>query len=55
VIPEIEMPGHAQTAAISAYPHLRCTGKSIKVAQKWGVFERFFAQNPKPLSFLFDV
>ncbi|MEO7283770.1 family 20 glycosylhydrolase, partial [Gelidibacter sp.] len=32
IIPEIEMPGHAQ-AAISAYPELGCTGEQIKVAE----------------------
>ena len=35
IIPEIEMPGHAQ-AALSAYPELGCTGKPIDVATKWG-------------------
>ncbi|WP_048331220.1 beta-N-acetylhexosaminidase [Bizionia psychrotolerans] len=41
VIPEIEMPGHAQ-AAIAAYPELGCTKDSVKVAEKWGVFEDIF-------------
>ncbi|WP_104734805.1 glycoside hydrolase family 20 protein [Hanstruepera ponticola] len=41
VIPEIEMPGHAQ-AAIAAYPELGCSGDSIKVAQTWGVFDDIF-------------
>lgn len=41
VIPEIEMPGHAQ-AAITGYPDLGCSGDSIKVAQTWGVFEDIY-------------
>jgi len=50
IIPEIEMPGHAQ-AAISAYPELGCTGEQIKVAEKWGVFEDIFC--PKEGTFVF--
>ena len=37
VVPEIEMPGHSR-AAISAYPHLGCTGDSLPVPSTWGVF-----------------
>ncbi len=54
VIPEIEMPGHAQ-AAIAAYPELGCTGEQVKVAQKWGVFEDIFCPNQKTFAFLEDV
>ena len=54
VIPEIEMPGHAQ-AAISAYPKLGCTGESIDVATKWGVFEDIFCPTPETFEFLFGV
>lgn len=54
VIPEIEMPGHAQ-AAISAYPSLGCTGEPIKVAQKWGVFEDIYCPKPETFQFLKDV
>lgn len=38
VIPEIEMPGHAQ-AALASYPIFSCTGKPIEVATRWGVFD----------------
>ena len=51
IIPEIEMPGHAQ-AAISAYPELGCTGKDTKVATKWGVFETIYCPNQKTFAFL---
>lgn len=54
IIPEIEMPGHAQ-AAISAYPELSCTGKPIEVATKWGVFETIYCPSEKTFAFLKDV
>ena len=54
IIPEIEMPGHAQ-AAISAYPELGCTGKPVSVATKWGVFENIYCPNQKTFAFLEDV
>ncbi|MFZ1422509.1 MAG: family 20 glycosylhydrolase [Saprospiraceae bacterium] len=38
IIPEIEMPGHS-TAAIAAYPEFSCSGKSVEVANQWGVFD----------------
>jgi hexosaminidase len=49
VIPEIEMPGHAQ-AAIAAYLELGCTGKQVQVFTKWGVSEDFFCPNEATLS-----
>ncbi|WP_040279963.1 beta-N-acetylhexosaminidase [Psychroserpens damuponensis] len=54
IIPEIEMPGHAQ-AAISAYPNLGCTGKQIDVAQKWGVFDHIYCSKDETFEFLEDV
>lgn len=50
IVPEIEMPGHA-SAALSAYPELGCTGKPVKAATTWGVFEDIFC--PKDGTFLF--
>ena len=43
VVPEIDMPGHMM-AALAAYPHLSCRGKTEKdtpfvVAAEWGVHE----------------
>lgn len=54
VIPEIEMPGHAQ-AAIHAYPDLGCTGKQVPVATKWGVFENIFCPKEDTFTFLKNV
>jgi len=41
VIPEIEMPGHAQ-AALAAYPKLGCTGGPYQTATYWGVFDNVY-------------
>ena len=54
IIPEIEMPGHAQ-AAVSAYPELGCTGEQVPVATKWGVFENIFCPNEVTFTFLENV
>jgi hexosaminidase len=54
VIPEIEMPGHAQ-AAIAAYPELGCTGKPVPVLTKWGVSEEVFCPNEATFEFLENV
>ncbi|MBT8274550.1 MAG: beta-N-acetylhexosaminidase [Bacteroidia bacterium] len=54
IIPEIEMPGHAQ-AAISAYPELGCAGEQVPVATKWGVFENIYCPNQKTFAFLKGV
>ena len=54
IIPEIEMPGHSQ-AAIAAYPELGCTGKQVKVATKWGVFEDIYCSKESTFQFLEDV
>ncbi|HUH27015.1 MAG TPA: family 20 glycosylhydrolase [Gelidibacter sp.] len=54
IIPEIEMPGHAQ-AAISAYPELGCSGEQIKVAETWGVFDHIFCSKDETFEFLENV
>lgn len=55
VIPEIEMPGHAQ-AAIAAYPELgSLDGAPPPVSAKWGVHAYLFNIEPKTISFLHDV
>lgn len=36
IVPEIEMPGHAQ-AALAAYPQLGCTGGPYLVSPHWGI------------------
>jgi len=54
IIPEIEMPGHAQ-AAVAAYPELGCTGGNIEVATKWGIFEDVFCPTEETFTFLENV
>jgi hexosaminidase len=55
VIPEIEMPGHAQ-AALAAYPGFGCTGGPYKTATFWGVFDEVFcAGKDSTFTFLQDV
>ena len=54
VVPEIEMPGHAQ-AALAAYPELGCTGGPYEVATKWGIFDDVFCPNETTFRFLEDV
>lgn len=38
IIPEIDLPGHMQ-AALTAYPHLGCTGGPYQVRTTWGISE----------------
>jgi hexosaminidase len=54
VVPEIEMPGHAQ-AAIAAYPELGNDGKQIGVATTWGVITHVFNPEESTIKFLQDV
>ena len=55
VIPEIEMPGHAQ-AAIAAYPELGALdGPAPPVSAKWGVHAYLFNVEPSTIRFLQDV
>lgn len=55
VIPEIEMPGHAQ-AALAAYPNLGCTGGPYEVSTKWGVHKEVYcAGNDSVFTFLEGV
>ncbi|HEY7482463.1 MAG TPA: family 20 glycosylhydrolase [Gemmatimonadales bacterium] len=50
VIPEIEMPGHAQ-AALASYPELACTPGPFEVSTIWGVHKDVFC--PKEVTFRF--
>jgi hexosaminidase len=54
IIPEIEMPGHAQ-AAIAAYPELGCTGEKVGVRTTWGISPYIFNVEDKTFEFLEDV
>lgn len=55
VIPELEMPGHAE-ALLAAYPQFGCTGKAIAVQNNWGIFENVMNPGSEALwTFLKDA
>ncbi len=54
VVPEIEMPGHAQ-AAIAAYPELGNTGKQINVREYWSISEHILNPEDRTVAFMQDV
>ncbi|MBI4626380.1 MAG: beta-N-acetylhexosaminidase [Verrucomicrobia bacterium] len=54
ILPEIEMPGHAQ-AAVAAYPKLGLLPKAREVSCRWGIHETLFNVKPDTLAFLQDV
>lgn len=54
VVPEIEMPGHAQ-AAIAAYPELGNTGQPLEVWTSFGINANIFNPSETTILFLQDV
>ena len=54
VVPEIEMPGHAQSA-IAAYPQFGVTGKAPVVSADWGVHPYLYNTDDATFAFLEDV
>jgi len=54
VVPEIEMPGHAQ-AAIAAYPELGNTGNQISVREYWSISEHILNPEDRTVAFMQDV
>ena len=55
VVPEIDMPGHMQSA-LHVFPNLGCTGGPYPVATYWGVMrEVLCGGNPETLNFLKTV
>ena len=54
IVPEIEMPGHAQ-AAIAAYPELGNVKEPLEVGTIWGVIENVFNTEDSTIKFLQDV
>lgn len=55
VIPEIDMPGHTQSA-LAAYPELGCTGGPYHVSHRWGVHEEVLCMGSNMLNdFVKDV
>ncbi len=54
IVPEIELPGHAQ-AAIAAYPELGVTGKPTNVKKTWGISPYIFNVEETTFDFLKNV
>ncbi len=54
IVPEIEMPGHAQ-AAIAAYPQLGVTGRNPGVSRDWGVHTYLYNVDDATFTFLENV
>jgi len=54
IVPEIEMPGHAQ-AAIAAYPELGNLAAPLNVSCEWGVHKNIFNPTKKTIRFLQNV
>lgn len=54
VVPEIEMPGHAQ-AAIAAYPELGNTGQPLEVWTQWGVNRNILNPSEDTIRFFQNV
>jgi hexosaminidase len=54
VVPEIDLPGHAQ-AAVAAYPQFGSVGRAPPVSPDWGVHEYLFNVEEPTLRFLEDV
>jgi hexosaminidase len=54
VVPEIELPGHAQ-AAIAAYPHLGVTGAQLQPWTEWGINTNVFNVEESTIEFFRNV
>jgi hexosaminidase len=54
IVPEIEMPGHAQ-AAIAAYPKLGNVSEPLQPARDWGIIENVFNVEESTFQFLENV
>ena len=54
IVPEIEMPGHAQ-AAIAAYPELGNVPEELDVRANWGISKHVFNAGESTIVFLQDV
>jgi hexosaminidase len=54
IVPEIEMPGHAQ-AALAAYPEFGCREEPVEVRKRWGISETIFRPREETFCFLQDV
>ena len=53
IVPEIEMPGHAQ-AAVAAYPWLG-NGEEVETRTRWGISDHIYNVDERTFGFLQDV
>ena len=54
IVPEIEMPGHAQ-AVIAAYPELGCKPSGVEVRCHWGISQHVLNVEDSTVAFFKDV
>jgi hexosaminidase len=54
IVPEIDVPGHAQ-AAVASYPQLGVTGKRPPVSVDWGVHPYLYNPDDETIGFLHNV
>jgi hexosaminidase len=54
VVPEIDMPGHAQSA-VAAYPELGVSGAPVAVATTWGIHPYLYNPTEQVLQVLKDI
>ncbi len=54
IVPEIEMPGHAD-ASVAAYPWLACGSPKVKVRETWGVSHELYCPTEQTFDFLTNV
>ena len=54
VVPEIDMPGHAQSA-VAAYPELGVLGTPVEVATTWGIHPYLYNPTEEVFRFLKDI
>ena len=54
VVPEIDLPGHAQ-AAVAAYPRIGVTGERPQVSNDWGINYYLFSPSDESLTFVKHV
>ncbi|WP_299941716.1 beta-N-acetylhexosaminidase [uncultured Microbulbifer sp.] len=54
VVPEIELPGHAQ-AAVAAYPELASSDEKIGVKREWGISHHIYNPELETIEFLKNV
>ena len=54
IVPELDMPGHAQ-AAVASHPELSVSGETPKVSGDWGVNPYLYNTDPKSIQFVKNI